>query len=151
MGLDMYLTARRSTVFWHDSNESSKLELAVKELFPETEGMDLTSIEVTAIYWRKANAIHRWFVENVQDGKDDCGSYPVSRELLEELLLACNQVLDDPDRGPELLPTGSGFFFGSTDYDDWYIRDIRMTRDRLNIVLDDCKFSRWDFSYQASW
>ena len=23
--------------------------------------------------WRKANAIHKWFVDNVQDGVDDCG------------------------------------------------------------------------------
>ena len=25
-------------------------------------------------YWRKANAIHGWFVRNVQNGKDDCGT-----------------------------------------------------------------------------
>ena len=23
--------------------------------------------------WRKANHIHQWFVQNVQDGNDDCG------------------------------------------------------------------------------
>lgn len=23
-------------------------------------------------YWRKANAIHGWFVDNVQKGNDDC-------------------------------------------------------------------------------
>ena len=44
-------------------------------------------------YWRKANAIHRWFVQNVQDGVDDCGTYIVTREQLEQLKAACERVL----------------------------------------------------------
>lgn len=44
-------------------------------------------------YWRKANAIHNWFVNNVQNGKDDCGTYPVHRNRLEELLQLCTKVL----------------------------------------------------------
>ena len=44
-------------------------------------------------YWRKANQIHNWFVNNVQDGKDDCGCYPVSKEQIEELLDTCREVL----------------------------------------------------------
>ena len=44
-------------------------------------------------YWRKANQIHNWFVTNVQDGEYDCGSYPVSKEQIEELLDACREVL----------------------------------------------------------
>ena len=30
-------------------------------------------------YWRKANQIHKWFVDNVQGGIDDCRPYPVSQ------------------------------------------------------------------------
>lgn len=44
-------------------------------------------------YWRKASAIHRWFVENVQDGVDDCGSYLVEVEQLKQLVDTCKQVL----------------------------------------------------------
>lgn len=40
-------------------------------------------------YWRKANQIHKWFVDNVQDGNDDCKSYYVSTEDLEKLLNIC--------------------------------------------------------------
>lgn len=43
--------------------------------------------------WRKANQIHKWFVDNVQGGKDDCGYYEVEPEQLEELLEAVNEVL----------------------------------------------------------
>lgn len=42
--------------------------------------------------WRKANAIHKWFVDNIQDGNDDCGVYEVSEEQLRELLELCKIV-----------------------------------------------------------
>ena len=37
-------------------------------------------------YWRKANAIHQWFVHNAQNDNDDCKKYPVKRKKLESLL-----------------------------------------------------------------
>ena len=43
-------------------------------------------------YWRKANAIHKWFVDNIQDGEDDCGYYEVAPEQLEELLNICKLI-----------------------------------------------------------
>jgi hypothetical protein len=46
-------------------------------------------------YWRKANQIHNWFVENIQDGIDDCDYHrEVTEEDLEELLDVCKRVLD---------------------------------------------------------
>lgn len=45
-------------------------------------------------YWRKANQIHKWFVDNVQDGIDDCEYYEVSKDKLGELLKVCKEVLD---------------------------------------------------------
>ena len=46
-------------------------------------------------YWRKANAIHDWFVNNVQDGEDDCEYHDeVTQEILEELLCVCETVLE---------------------------------------------------------
>lgn len=46
-------------------------------------------------YWRKANQIHNWFVQNVQDGEDDCDYHDeVTKELLEELLETCETVLE---------------------------------------------------------
>jgi len=45
-------------------------------------------------YWRKANAIHKWFVDNVQNGEDDCQRYDVTPAQLTELLVTVNTVLD---------------------------------------------------------
>lgn len=87
-------------------------------------------------YWRKANQIHRWFVENVQGGQDDCGEYPVSREKVHELLDLVEAVLDDPTKGPALLPTQGGFFFGTTEYDEYYLDDLRTTQENLLRALE---------------
>ncbi len=35
---------------------------------------EVTTIREEVLYWRKANAIHQWFVENVQGGEDHFGT-----------------------------------------------------------------------------
>ena len=46
--------------------------------------------------WRKANAIHNWFVENIQGGEDDCCYHrEVGKEDLEALRDACVKVLEE--------------------------------------------------------
>ena len=133
-------------------------------------------------YWRKANAIHRWFVENVQNDVDDCGDYEVSKEQLEDLLDICIEVRDksrlmkglikngehlengkwvpimeegeyieDTSIAEELLPTTSGFFFGSTEYDEWYMEDIKKTIDILMLAITTTDFDREMVVYSSSW
>ena len=76
------------------------------------EAARLLNIEVQLMYWRKANAIHKWFVDNVQKGTDDCGTYEVSTDKLKELLDIINEILSDKSKAKSLLPTTNGFFFG---------------------------------------
>lgn len=109
------------------------------------------SIEEHVGYWRKANQIHNWFVENVQGGEDDCGSYVVSEEQLEELKSLCEQVLEDHSLAGELLPTCSGFFFGDTEYDEWYFNDLQNTLKIINEVLYSTDFTNQQIVYSASW
>lgn len=53
-------------------------------------------IDDNVMYWRKANAIHQWFVDRVQDGKDDCEYHDeVTKEILEELRDKCKNVLEN--------------------------------------------------------
>ena len=100
-------------------------------------------------YWRKANQIHNWFVQNVQNGIDECQSSYVSREMLEQLLAVCKKVEEDNELASILLPSASGFFFGGTEYDEWYFKDISNTIVYLTEILEDELAD--DFEYNASW
>jgi hypothetical protein len=174
MGLDMYLS--RKVYIWGDNRKSLKITGLKSKIRPEK----VEYIIEEAGVWRKANAIHQWFVDNVQEGNDDCKSYYVSKEDLEKLLDTVNQVLQaselvegeinagytfnekgekvdfkergkiikDPSVAEELLPTTEGFFFGCTDYDEYYYQVLVDTKKILEEAL---KFDEGDFEYQASW
>lgn len=46
-------------------------------------------------YWRKANAIHKWFSDKLADGNiENCREYYVSKDDLIELRDACRKVLN---------------------------------------------------------
>ena len=104
-----------------------------------------------AAYWRKVNAVHAWFVREVQGGVDDCGAYIVHPEKLAELYTTIKDVLEDPSTAPELLPSQPGFFFGSVDYDEWYFNDLRETITMLDAVKDDPRCQGKTLVYTASW
>jgi hypothetical protein len=156
MGLDMYLNAKR--FLWTiEGNPDVEIANKVMALFPELkpnkkwglEQSPVSRIIIEAFYWRKANAIHKWFVDNVQGGEDDCGNYEVAREQLSELLDTVKKVLDNHKLATELLPSQGGFFFGGTDYDEWYYKDLEMTKVGIEEALklpED-----WDFEYHSSW
>jgi hypothetical protein len=149
------------------------------ELFGLDKGENLASCEVSfeCGYWRKSNQIHNWFVENVQEGKDDCKDYDVSREQLIKLREICDKVVrilseqtrkkvmlkddfsnkeyeheiyEDTEEIEGLLPTREGFFFGGCEYDEYYLNDMEETITIINKCLGDYDES-WDFSYRSSW
>jgi len=151
MGLDMYFRGKR--YLWSSFDDDAATATAISNLFPELEA-DQRVNEVTAelMYWRKANAIHKWFVDNVQGGVDECGEFEVSLLQLGGLHLACKSVLATPTDFALYLPTASGFFFGSTEPDEWYMKNITNTKEWLDKLLGDQeKFKQWTFYYQSSW
>jgi hypothetical protein len=148
MGLDMYLKGRR--FLWRHTEADSRISTDIGEELGLDDSMPVQEVTVEAGYWRKANAIHRWFVTNVQAGRDDCGCYPVSREQLDTLRQTCQRVLADRSLADELLPTGEGFFFGSTDYDDWYFQDCQATVEIIDRVLA-LDTDQWSLEYNSSW
>lgn len=151
MGLDMYLHAKK---YISSFNERDK-ELASVIKAERIKGMDVLGdvkyLTCEAMYWRKANQIHRWFVDNVQEGKDDCGTYYVSDEQLKALHDLCEAVLLDRTRAEELLPVSQGFFFGSEEYDEGYFADISYTQTRLQALIESTELGDWHFEYRSSW
>lgn len=158
MGLDMYLEARKfvSGYNFEPIDEQNSYEnlldavgLSKSDLSPEASPFIYLNVNVA--YWRKVNAVHSWFVENVQGGEDNCQRADVSREQLAELLDVCKQVQADNSKAEELLSTQGGFFFGDTTFDEWYFQGVDSTIDQLTKILNNPKFDGWDFVYQSSW
>ena len=155
MGLDMYLSATIHTVDreWATPKEV-KLNKGVRKLCPEMfDSGNLGTVEIAfeVGYWRKANAIHKWFVETCQDGDDNCKKHPVSRDDLKVLKIECELILNakTPEMAEEKLPVGEGFFFGSYEYDEWYWGAIEETIEIINKCLELSE--EWSFEYQSSW
>ena len=144
MGLDMCLY-RRSYVFNRRQPSTEKEMILGIEVIPS----NVKYIIEEVAYWRKANAIHGWFVDNVQDSKDDCHEYDVSREQVETLVQICKTLKEYPDTAKDYLPPLAGFFFGSVEIDDGYWRDIDDTIEQLEQVLS--QYSDDNFFYTSSW
>jgi hypothetical protein len=165
MGLDMYLHAKKyvEKIDWTKLDRDNGLGMDSPEVvnplwneIVDTAGMsDVATdiygvhIEVTCAYWRKSNQIHKWFVDNVQGGNDNCGEYYVSNEKLNQLRETCRQALFAKD--PSLLPPQAGFFFGSYDIDEWYWQDIKDTIKKIDRVLALPDMSKLSFYYTSSW
>lgn len=155
MGLDMYLTAEKFMSEHFDDKDADRIK-SISAQFPELGDCDVQSVIAKVGYWRKANAIHKWFVENTQDGVDECQRTNVSTEQLQSLLDVVNQVIADPSKANELLPPELGFFFGSVDIDDCYTEDLELTKKILEKAIlltsdTDEKFNGWELFYQSSW
>jgi len=141
MGLDMYLDV--------SVTPEKNINLQGQTRFNQDDiDLDLERL----MYWRKANAIHQWFVTHVQNDEDDGFTYVVMREDLEALHDTIRNVRLNKHKAHEWLPTQSGFFFGSTDYDDYYFDTLKETEQILYDVLQ--KFADGPaplFTYTASW
>lgn len=155
----MYLKGSK-LISGYSFSEPKDREMQKKILDIVLEGKDYNielestmSVRIPIGYWRKANQIHAWFVDNcAHDGVDDCTPMYPQREQIEELLTLVKNVLENPEAGPEELPTRSGFFFGSIDYDEYYISDLKDTvtiLERALKMLDDKVIDY--IIYEASW
>lgn len=162
MGLDMFLELRKheyQSAFYKTKNCTIKLTFPkeLKDFFGDCTESVTRDTSYRVGYWRKANAIHNWFVTNCAQGVDDGSTMIVSAEKLKDLLELCNRVLKDPSIAAELLPTKEGFFFGSTDYDEVYFEKLKSTVKILEPVIRflDTKTNKgdssWTAEYSASW
>ena len=144
MGLDSFLYKHVyvGNTLTKDNNNKS-ITIGNQE-YP-TENLEYLLYEVG--YWRKANQIHKWFVDNVQKGNDDCKEYYVSEEKIKELHDLCTQIISNPEKAEELLPSHPGFFFGSYEYDEYYMKDIKHTIEILEPLLN----SDNSIYYSSSW
>lgn len=90
MGLDMYLKKKYSKFRKDDGTFSMNWDDCKLDKFGRSNRVSFSEM---VGYWRKDNHIHKWFVDNVQEGNDDCNEYYVSIEQLHELRDICFDIL----------------------------------------------------------
>ena len=61
------------------------------------------------------------------------------------------KLIQDSSVAEELLPTTSGFFFGGTNYDEYYLDDIKETINIITHVLETTDFDKEMIYYVSSW
>ena len=183
MGLDMYVNIRHKDTqskldaykAWENKYSYEEWQRLTEEQVEEYRNSepeyDENMYGKELMYWRKANQIHNWFVQNCQNGVDDCEYYAITVADLMKLKELCEKILTMTEKrkamrytsysatekeevdvlyltpegveyASEHLPSRSGFFFGGTEYDDWYVWDLENTVEQINDTLDtlNCEY-----------
>lgn len=177
MGLDMYVNIRHKNTqskldaykAWENKYSYEEFQRLTEEQREEWRNSepeyDENMYGKELMYWRKANQIHNWFVQNCQNGVDDCEYYAITVADLMKLKEVCEKILTMTEKrkamrytsysatekeevdvlyltpegveyATEHLPSRSGFFFGGTEYDDWYVLQVENTVEQINDTLD---------------
>jgi hypothetical protein len=92
----MYAARRLYVQQWEHQKPEERYNVTITKggkPIPGIQASRISTVEEEVMYWRKANHIHAWFVDNVQGGTDDQQSYHVKWDKLRELLTACEAVI----------------------------------------------------------
>ena len=157
MGLDMYLYKKTYVQNWEHQTPEQRHTISVK--LGENAREDIKPHRIAYIdeqigYWRKFNALHGWIIDNCGGGIDECQKIDISahdlRVLLETLREVKRAIEDKDNKTISLLfpPTG-GFFFGSTEVDEYYKEQIDQTIPIIEEAVNEGEGE--EFYYQASW
>jgi len=153
MGLDMYLNKvkKEEIAYWRKAN-------AIHAWFERHLTDDEKGIENCRSYYVDKSLLQKL--------KRDCKTVLKSSELVYKdvpvkeydydqkqyvTVTKHLKVLDDPKVAEELLPTQSGFFFGSTEYDEGYVEELKSTIEQIDEVLNTVDFDEYDVEYHAWW
>lgn len=157
MGLDMYLYKKTYVQNWEHQTPEQRHTISVK--LGDNEREDIKPERIAYIveqigYWRKFNALHGWFVENCAQGDDECQEIEVRAHDLKVLLETLKEVSkaikeNDHKTIAMLFPPVAGFFFGSTEIDQYYKEQVNETIAIIEEAINEGEHE--EFYYQASW
>jgi hypothetical protein len=171
MGLNMYLYKRSYVKNWEHTPEEKRHEVTVK-----VDGEICSRIKPERIaYWRKFNALHGWIVANCANGVDECQEIYLSNDSIKNLIEILKEVKeiilkaektakvfeDFTGRQYEeityncedeinfIFPPCAGFYFGSLEIDNSFLKDVEKSIEVFQNCLDE--EGSGEYIYQASW
>ena len=164
MGLDMYFFAKKTTYKsfskWDNSdrvdetNYPEDLKTFSDYIYDRNFKSVQTETRYQIGYFRKFNALHSYIVKTFANGIDNCQDIYLYKEDVEQIKKVLDDVLNAHQRvekAKEPLPTQSGFFFGGTDYDEYYFEDVKDAADLMQSFLCNFDFDTYELVYRASW
>jgi len=101
-------------------------------------------------YFRKVNFLIPFVESKIGCTVENCETVKLTKDNLVELVDRCKEVLADHSKAEKLLPTRDGFFFGGTDYDEWYFDDVKEVQDKVSDLLSTMS-NRMKASFHAWW
>ena len=168
MGLDMYLYAHRKVTcphcgevihgvsegeevaYWRKANQIHKwfsdhcaggeLENCEEYLVTKEQLQELLST------CKKVMAVSK-----IVQGKVKNGTHLNKETNRWEPIYEDGKTIKDPSIAQEILPTEDGFFFGSTEYDQYYLEDVKSTIEQVEKILEETDFDEYEILYHAWW
>ena len=131
------------------NNDELKSEIVVTIPVKDADAVDCFDMgkfeKTEAAYFRKVNFLLPFF-----GYEENCSDIEIDKYQVEDLVNACHTILDTLETSGkqaatevanEMLPTEGGFFFGSTEYDEWYFKDVEYVLNKFTTILDN---TDWD-------
>lgn len=116
--------------------EKKKIQQDVREWYDKEPRMADYGISDIG-YFRKVNFLMSFF-----NYYDNCVFRKVEKSELEDLRERCYKILSAKKKerqalAEDLLPTQSGFFYGSTEYNEYYFDDVKEVKEWVEGVLEN--------------
>jgi hypothetical protein len=87
-------------------------------------------------------------VYTIDSGSENSTVKSIMEAFAKETARSSRVILDE---GDDPIPPVSGFFFGSTEKDEYYYRELAETAETINSILASDIEGEYDYHYQASW
>lgn len=94
----MYLEKKTYVKNWDHMSPEERTHITIKKggkIVKTINKKKISHIIEEIGYWRKANMVHKFFIDNCGGGDDNCSDMYVPSEALEDLLARCNRIVKE--------------------------------------------------------
>lgn len=142
MGLNQYITIRHKSTNAAYAKFNNYWRLSDEERAGKRQPKDPAK-DLIIGYFSKHHSIHKWFVNNIQNGVDDCGRYEIQLKDIENLKELCEEILSHvtkEKREPKFC-----IDFNGEQHEIWQLDNYTVDEEGKNII--DEKLPSYDMDY----
>ena len=134
---------RSQALLDNDPLQAQECQRQQYELVPPFDAVDIW-------YGRKENHIHQWVIDTCEVTNIEGTNLQYIEINPDKLLGDLTTVIKHPSTADDILPTRSGFFFGDTEYDEYYFDSLTSLQEILLLdknsgYFDNCSYFYWSW------